>query len=384
MGQGRTGERIHVLLVEDNPGDAELFRAMLGQSSVYRYETDLAERLSEATRFLARHNPDVILLDLFLPESKGLATLARVVRKAPHTPIVVLTKMDDERMGLNAVREGAQDYLVKGQVNAVVLGRAIHYAIERKLVSEKLAETTRQLERMDRLKSEFMSILSHDLRSPVASIIGSAETLTEGLVGSVDEKQRQILAVIMRKSDWMMRMLNDLLDLTRIEDGAFVADMKCLDLREPVGLAAEAAGSVEVALDVAMPDRPVQVVAEQDRIVQAIQNLLGNAFRFADSRVRLSLDQDEDRALIRVADDGPGVPPDELERVFQRYARSKAHKDKSQTGLGLAIVRAIADAHGGSAVVENLSDGKGTPTGALFTISLPLAGPNDGGAQEEP
>ncbi len=152
----RESRPIHVLLVEDNPSDADLLREVLTEAATASvpFQLTQVERLDEAVRCLRENGFDVVLLDLSLPDSQGLATLARIHAEARDVPVVVLTGLDDERLAIRAVHEGAQDYLVKGQIANSVLVRAIRYAIERHRLQAEL-EMTRQRERHEREMRSF-------------------------------------------------------------------------------------------------------------------------------------------------------------------------------------------------------------------------------------
>jgi signal transduction histidine kinase len=139
-------EPIKVLLIEDNPGDARLIWEMLAQARGARFDLECAERLSSGLERLAQGGIDVLLLDLSLPDSQGLDTLIRVHTPAPEVPIMVLTGLDDEALAVKAMREGAQDYLVKGQVDSNLLLHSIRYAIERHRLAGKLEQQARELQ----------------------------------------------------------------------------------------------------------------------------------------------------------------------------------------------------------------------------------------------
>ena len=134
-------KHIKVLLVEDNPGDARLIQEMLTEIRGATFNFERADRLSTGLEHLVEGRIDVVLLDLGLPDSQGLDTFDKAYAQAPEVPIVVLTALDDEALAIRAVREGAQDYLVKGQVDSNLLARAIRYAIERKKAEEALKES---------------------------------------------------------------------------------------------------------------------------------------------------------------------------------------------------------------------------------------------------
>ena len=139
-------ESLHILIVEDNPKDAKSLEEMLGRGPNPEFELEYADRLTTCLRRLERGDIDLVLLDLFLPESRGIKTLHKVHAKAPKVAVIALTRFDDEDTGIKAVREGAQDYLVKGQVDSILLARAVRYAIERKRTKKILNEKQKNIE----------------------------------------------------------------------------------------------------------------------------------------------------------------------------------------------------------------------------------------------
>ncbi len=139
-------EAIKILLVEDNPGDARLLRETFREITDTKFELTHVEQLNEAITQLAKFNFDAILLDLSLPDSQGVETVERVLSAAPSLPIIVLTGLADESIGIRAVRKGAQDYFIKGQTSSDLLVRAINYSIERKRIEEELRKTRDELE----------------------------------------------------------------------------------------------------------------------------------------------------------------------------------------------------------------------------------------------
>ena len=146
-------EGIHVLLVEDNPGDARLFQELVRDTGAGRLKLEHVNRLSTALDRLSNGNFDVVLLDLSLPDEQGLATLTRTHAHAPNVPIVVLTGLDDEALAVKAVRAGAQDYLVKGRVDGDLLVRSMRYATER----------ARALEALERREEHYRSLIENSL-----------------------------------------------------------------------------------------------------------------------------------------------------------------------------------------------------------------------------
>src|SRR5580693_4280898 len=170
-----------VLLVEDNPGDARLLREMFSEEGWHDIELTHVECMREAEEHLAEHAPDIILLDLGLPDARGLGAVRQAHAAAPRVPLVVLTNLDDESLAAQALQEGAQDYLVKGQGEPRGLLRALRYATERK--------------RLERLKDEFVSSVSHELRTPLTSIGGALGLLTTNAAGALPAAAARLLAI---------------------------------------------------------------------------------------------------------------------------------------------------------------------------------------------
>lgn len=175
-----TGAPLEVLLVEDNPGDARLAAEALAATSIGTFALTHVERLSEALDLLQQRSFDAVLLDLSLPDSGGLDTVKRVLEQAPDMPVVVLTMLSDEMLGVQAVNAGAQDYLQKGSCVQELLARSVRYAVERQRLLREL-QRARQQEQLARSASEIAAVerLSHDARTSVTAQLYSATPLRE-------------------------------------------------------------------------------------------------------------------------------------------------------------------------------------------------------------
>ena len=160
---------IHVLLIEDNPGDARLLRALLQETASSQFELVHAERFSDALNRLSERRFDVVLLDLSLPDAQGLDTISRLGRQAEGTPIVILTGLNDEEIAIRALQQGAQDYLVKGQADGQLLARALRYSIERHKAEESLKARNRELMVLRKISEAILASL--DLNSVLEHIL---------------------------------------------------------------------------------------------------------------------------------------------------------------------------------------------------------------------
>jgi len=226
----------------------------------------------------------------------------------------------------------------------------------------------------ERLKDEFLSVISHELRTPLTSIRGALGLLATGKLGTLNPRGERLLSIAAEDTERLVRMVNDLLDVERLEAGRVTLQKTAVDLAELVARAidivqihADRAG-VRLEADV----EPVVVMADGDRILQTLTNLLDNAVKFspADSVVRVHSTVQNGKARVSVIDRGRGIPTEMLEKIFDRFQQLDASdsRQKGGTGLGLAISRMIVEQHGGTIRVE--SDGK---NGSTFSFSLPLA-----------
>jgi two-component system cell cycle sensor histidine kinase/response regulator CckA len=182
---------VRTLLVEDNPGDARLIGEMLAEVAKGQFDLVTVGRLSQALQSLFADNFGVVLLDLSLPDSQGLETFTRMQGQSTRTPIVVLTGLDDENLAVKAVQEGAQDYLIKGQVDGNLLVRSMRYAIERHAVREELKKANRKILEQQKsvIEEERLKVLlqmagatAHELNQPLAVLLGFIGLLTSLLV----------------------------------------------------------------------------------------------------------------------------------------------------------------------------------------------------------
>jgi signal transduction histidine kinase len=232
---------------------------------------------------------------------------------------------------------------------------------------------------LDTLKDEFISTVSHELRTPLTSIRGALGLLSAGLLGNVDPKAQNLLRIASSNTERLIRLINDILDLERMESGlAPLSLRRCsiFDLaREAVDSMTGMADAAEVRLDLtshASRDA-IYFDADSDRILQVLTNLLSNAIKFspADSAVSVEIDAHADSLLLKVMDHGRGIPADKLESIFDRFQQVEASdaSKRGGTGLGLAICRSIIQQHGGAIWAERNQGAPGTTLWVQFTRS---------------
>ena len=380
-----SGDTIAVLLVEDNPGDARLVPASLAEAHAHRFDVVHAPTLAAGLAALARGAADVVLLDLSLPDAEGLDSIGRVRAAAPHVPILVLTGREDEQLGLEAVRAGAQDYLVKG-LDAGSLARGIAHAVERQRMLLELEATRRE---QLALKDRVLSHVSHELRAPLNAIQGFVTLLMDGIGGETTADQREYLELAQRNAEQLSGMIRDLLDATRAETGKLVITPAAVDLAafvdETVRGLRPLAEAKCVALTAELAARLPPAHADRQRVRQIVTNLVDNALKFTPAggavRVCVDTDDDPDRLRVSVADTGCGITPEAMERVFERLHQEQVGGASGQRGLGLGlyISRALVEGQGGRIWTEHAPGG-----GSIFRFTLPCRRARDAAAQPRP
>jgi signal transduction histidine kinase len=353
---------LRLLLVEDNPGDARLIQEELREVSSAHFEVLHVMRLAEAERVVREAKLDAVLLDLSLPDGHGLGNISRLLQAASAVPLVVLTGTDDEQLAVQAVHQGAQDYLVKGQVTGPLLVRALRYAIERKRAEEGLKREEAQRQTA-LFREQFLAILGHDLRNPLNAISGNAGLLLR--YGGLTEPQRKAVNRISISSDRMTRMINDLLDFTRARlGGGYPVNRARMNVHDVLRQVVE-------ELEVAHPQRRFELSLsgngwgdwDADRIAQAASNLVGNAVQYSpeDSLVEVSAKDEGEGVCVQVHNIGLPIPAERLPHIFDPFVRGvEGGRGATRTGLGLGlyITHEIVRAHGGTLrVMSTETDG---------------------------
>ncbi len=385
-----TNQSIQILLIEDNPGDARLIKEFLSETG-RAFELDWAASLSEGLKRL--NGKDAILLDLTLPDSSGLDTFKKIHSQAPALPIIVLTGTDDDMLSSRALQEGAQDYLVKGQVSGQILARSIRYAIERKRIDEALKSEIAKHEKLEadliiakeaaelatRAKAEFLANMSHELRTPMNAVIGFASLLLDD---SLTAEQREYMEGIRSGGEALLAIISDILDFSRMENEKVELELQPFSLRhcieESLEMVAVQAGRKGLNLGYTIDcNTPDNIIEDHGRLRQILVNLLGNAVKFTDKgEINVSVSSEAIKGnthqiLFEVKDTGIGIPKEKMDRLFQPFDQlepSISHK-RDGIGLGLAICQKLVELMGGMIWAES-TPGKGSVF--CFTIQAEI------------
>lgn len=362
-----------ILVVDDNAQNRALARAALEDEG---YRVVLAATGEQGLEAFAEHAPDCVLLDVRMPGMDGFAVCARM-RELPggaETPIVFLTALRDVDTFDSALRAGGDDFLTK-PVRPTELAVRIQAALKLRRLNTELREhldlVRRQRNDMMRLqlqKEQLMAFVVHDLKNPVNSLDLHAQLLLRNR--DLSPKARDSVQHIRDEARSLMRLILNLLDISKGEEGRLAPRVGPVDLR---ALSAEVVDALDVrarAKDVTLATETevAAATADPDLLRRVLENLVENAIRFApeQTEVRLSARRGQ-RIELRVADRGPGIPPEMQDQVFERFVQVEAGAAnvRGGRGLGLAFCKLVAEAHGGRIWVEDANPG------AVFCVELP-------------
>jgi signal transduction histidine kinase len=366
---------LQVLLVEDNAGDARLLHEMFSKEKPGSFELTHFLRMSEAVVHLAKGGVDIVLLDMGLPDGHGLDTVRRAHAAAPSVPVIVLTGLDDEALAAEAMREGAQDYLIKGQIENRALPRALRHAIERHRMQ---TETDLILTHQVQFKDEFLSHVSHELRSPLTAIYQFVTILLDRLAGELNPEQNEYLGIVLRNVKQLQSMINDLLEVTRVQAGKLLIELQSITVSDAIVYAINTLQGAATAKGITLssekaPDLP-SACADPTRLRQILIILVDNAIKFtpANGTVKIQarvFEGDPNFVVLEVSDSGPGLPPEMNERIFERLFQTTdpALAGRQGLGLGLYICQELVTRQGGQVWAK-------TPPGhgAVFSVTLPV------------
>lgn len=385
-----TTKPIRVLLVEDNLVEARLLQELLADSRVATFDIKRAERLDEAINMGQAGDFDVVLLDLTLPDASGIQTFRRLHAALENVPVVVLTGMEDETIALTALQEGAQDYLTKQFSDGGPIERALRYAVQRKQAeAERLqlirdqAEKTKQLhieqaarreaEKANDLKMKFLAMVSHELRTPLSSIKGFVTTLLADDVTWDPESQRSFLKIVEQETDKLTDLVEQILDLARLQAGTLRIELKAQPLDDIITLAEPQLVVISTEHKLKMqvePDMPL-VMVDRLRIAQVLVNLVGNAMRYSPAGTTVTVYGCAEAGYVRVdvSDEGDGIPADVRPYVFEAFRQGvETGSSRKGAGLGLAICKGIIDNHGGEIWINDVES-----PGTTVSFTLPVA-----------
>lgn len=381
---------LRILLIDDDQDDFVLTRDALSQTMRADHHLDWARSYESGLEAMQHCDHDVYLLDYNLGARTGIELLHEPVADECDAPIILLTGQGEHEIDIEALRAGAADYLSKDNLEAN-LARAIRYARERhtnrralhqlnEALERRVEERTAALERAvtalkeaDRRKNEFIAILAHELRNPLAPISNSLALLN---VASDDaDVCREACQTMERQLRHIVRLIDDLLEVSRISRGKIDLRRSRIRLQSAIDDAVEVARPLADqkghTIEVVTPEQDLSLDADPTRISQVVGNLLNNACKFTPrgGKILLNVEERPGEAWIHVKDNGIGIAADQVPVIFEMFGQVDSSLERSEGGLGigLTLVHSLVEMHGGSVEVRSEGIGRGTE----FLIRLP-------------
>ena len=370
-----------ILIADDVAANVEL---LADQLQILGFRTVSASDGPTALAACFEHRPDLCLLDVSMPAGElGVPDrqtgfeVCRRIKRDPRTariPVIFVTALNDTADRVKAIEAGGDDFLTKPH-NRLVLGARVRSLLKLKGATDALEDSLRKLRELEKVRDDLMNMIVHDLKSPLTSVLATLEMVIDGDFGAVSEQQKGALSDAQDKSQELLALIDDLLQIARIEQNAIVLKPSPVapqeffaELLHDWHMRLEAVGAratVEVA-----PDAP-GFVADRALLRRVFGNLLQTALVHGSGPVTLRLNarRDPDGVLFTVADDGPGIPPEYHELIFRKFETVKLQTAPRVrgSGLGLAFCKLAVDAHGGRIWVQS-TEGQGSQ----FHILLPL------------
>jgi len=387
-----------ILIVDDIPKNIQILGSVLQQ---YNYDIYFANNGQSALKQTQTKDFDLILLDIMMPMMDGFEVCQHLKEdaKTKDIPIIFLTAKNDTESVTKAFELGGQDYVTKPFNSSELIARVkTHVKLKKQQeelanmnqsLEKKVAERTlelelanKRLETLDKAKTDFLLLINHELRTPLTSIKGFVDGMLDGTVPM--ERQQDYLRIVRDETHRMHRMVNDLLDLTKMEAGGAVLLPSVFDVCELVRICVISLQQVlidkELEFEAEFERERMFIRADRDSVQRLLLNLMQNAVKFTPEKgtIRVAVRTVRDKTEISIGDTGIGISADELPFVFDRFYKTDKSRssDRTGVGIGLAIVRSIILAHHEEIRVESMQD-----VGTTFIFTMPSE-PDPQGAHE--
>ncbi len=334
------------------------------------YRVDIARDGATGLQKVKELNPDLVLVDLKMPGMSGMEVLEEIKTIDPNIISVVITGYGTIDSAVESMKNGAYDFLPK-PFTPDELRLITKRALERRRL---IIESNRLRQEKDKMRENFISMVSHQLRTPLVAVQEYFEVILEGLAGEVTEEQRKMLERSKTRIDELLRLIKDWLDLSKIDADKIVNKLKPISLTEIItktsDLMQTLAKQKNITLKTDIPENLPMILGNKETLEQAFLNLLDNGIRYNKNggSITVKAKAEDGYVAVDISDTGIGIPKEELPFIFEQFYQIKNKKTQGidGTGLGLSIVKKIVDAHSGTIRVTSE-----TEKGSTFTVLLP-------------
>ncbi len=383
-----------ILIVEDNSDHLELTKLALKKA----LENILIKEAScgaECMQIISNSDFDLVILDYSLPDQNGIEVLESIRNLKPELPILMVTGQGNERLAVQAIKKGANDYFIKSPGYLTTLpvtvarlfkenekkSRLDTMEIEKQLdtleiqrINEKLVEKNKKLQELNKIKTQFVSNIGHELRTPLNGILGYTELLKDGIYGEITKTQSDALQNIMTSGTHLLNLINELLDFAKIQSGKFKIYK---EISSAYSIAKAAISTVKPSLEekgirllCSFEDNLPQIFVDSQKIYQVLLNILSNAVKFtSDGEIEVKIFKKKKHIQFEVRDTGIGMSKHELDEIFQDFRQLDGSFTRSHggTGLGLSLAKYLIELHGGEINAESCPN-----RGSNFFFKLPI------------
>jgi two-component system sensor histidine kinase/response regulator len=373
-----------ILVVDDDEGNRDVLSRRLESQG---YSVDTAENGERALEMLRGDTFDLVLLDILMPGTDGFDVLKAIKaeKKLENIPVIMISALEEVDSVARCIEMGAEDYLSK-PFDPVMLKARLGACLDKKrlrdreaFLFEELKQNYKRLQELERLRDDLTRMIIHDLRTPLTSLITGIQTIEA--VGELSKDQKEVLQISLDGGGSLLGIINDLLDVEKLECGAMQLEYAEVSVSELISSAvcqvAALAEAKHLKLVQTIYDGLPLFAADEKKLVRTLVNLLGNAINFTPSGGQITVEAnraDEERFMMfSVTDTGTGIPVEAFERIFEKFGQVQTRKSGQSggTGLGLTFCKLAVEAHGGKIKVES------SPEGSRFAFTIPLERPID-------
>lgn len=361
-----------ILIVDDLPQNIDLLESRLITQG---YGIVKAESGEEALKIISSGHIDLVILDVMMPKMNGYEVCGIIKSKADYLPVIMVTALDDRDSRIKGIESGADDFLSKPFDN-IEFKLKIKNLLKIKYLYDKVENSYIKIKALDELKDNLTSFIVHDLQNPLSTIKGHLDIMAESkslVKGDMANVERASHGVKI-----MMIMISNLLDIAKMENNEIEINAEDYTIEELVSSAISTIGHMlnnsSVHLLDKTHDNKIRVKVQKDLIVRVVQNLLSNAIRYSPDHGCITVESKAAKgsgfAEVTVSDSGSGIPKEQQEKIFDKYAtvEAKANRMRGSTGLGLTFCKLAVELHGGKIWVEDRTVG-----GSIFHLTLPLS-----------
>lgn len=359
---------IKVLVVDDDEDDFLILKRLFSKIADSPFELEWIGEYDAAIEAIAQKRHDIYLIDYRLGAYTGLDVLRQVNAVERVEPFILLTGVGDSEIELESLRLAASDYLIKSNLDSSILSRTMYYALGRKEIERNKID---QLVELNRSKDEFISIASHQLRTPATAVKQYLGMVTEGFAGELSEKQTALLNKAYQNNERQLTIINDLLKVAQIDAGSTGLTIEPTDVGELIELSIDDVHVMikerKQTITTTVPDIAFALI-DTELIRMVLNNLLDNASKYTDEggKIHVKVSKDDEFWLVEIIDNGVGV--NDPRRLFQKFSRidNPLSTKVGGSGLGLYWAKSVAELHLGTITYRPNKDG-----GSIFGLTIP-------------